>query len=364
MTIRTNTAGRNTGPQASAVRAADTAPTTGLPDNTKRWQRTARRHASAKRMAEGLARVTPSATMKKRYTATATCMQTVYQVDGEMHSRRCKQRHCAHCVAVQAEKRRTVYAPQLKQLGTLYFLTLTRPNVAHIELRDTLQTMYRTFVACARSVKRNGHAVHLLRTTEVTANVRARTFHPHIHVIVGGYATAKALLAAWMHRNPTANILAQDLRRADGSALNELMKYTAKLTGTETDADGTKLAMPYPMLDTIYTATRGLRLFSAMGLDGTATAEEPAETDETESVADHAMAPPKRPADTILWTWHTEHNDWLDHATGELLTEYEPTEKEAAWLNRLTDGLPPPPTERHPGADRVHASCSGAQQAA
>jgi hypothetical protein len=208
-------------------------------------------------------------------------------------------------------------------------VTLTVPNCSAGALRKTVREMHHAFSTTTRALKRKygKDGVRMIRTTEVTYNAEADSYHPHMHLLVDGAAVAESVRDAWLERWPDAKRVAQDVRPATAGALTELFKYTTKLTTSE------KKVVPLFALDTIYTAVRGLRLWQPVGvraLTDDAAGDDTAEMDQTESTP--AIT---RPTEEVVWAWQQGVRDWVDGATGECLTGYVPSAGREAFIATL-----------------------------
>ena len=163
-----------------------------------------------------------------------------------------------------------------------------------------------------------------LRKLEVTYNAIRNDFHPHYHLVVSGHQVAGDLVSEWLKTFPEAHRSAQDIRPADMDSTMELFKYFTKLLTKK----GKGPAVVYAgALDVIFQAMKGLRVFQPMGL----------RKDVSEDI-DEVQAEVYQDLDIDddgIWQW-TDH-DWVQKATGEVLSDYNPS----AALQELARGAPP-----------------------
>jgi hypothetical protein len=210
------------------------------------------------------------------------------------------------------------YLPEMATWADPCFVTLTIPNVDGAQLHNATRAMLATMPRLARAIRRtDGLELRAVRKLETTWNPRTRTFHPHLHLIVDGRATADALVRRWLLAFPDANRAAQDVRGCDGTgAMRELFKYFTKLLVK--GMDGKRTCPPPHVLDTMFKAVRGLRTFQPMGF-----VQAKAVDDDETITLDESTASPDA-SRTTEWEWSGALTDWVDFQTGEVLAGYEP----------------------------------------
>jgi hypothetical protein len=149
-----------------------------------------------------------------------------------------------------------------------------------------------------------------IRKLECTYNPVRKDFHPHFHVIVQDGEQAQFLLSEWLSRNPSARLVAQDVRLATDGDLIELFKYFTKVL-TKTD---TSVRVYFDSLDVIFRSLRNRRVFQTFGfcLDSTET-----DTDADSEFIDRVLV--------AQFDWFQSVHDWVDQETGALLTGYTPS---------------------------------------
>jgi hypothetical protein len=301
-------------------------------------QKRARRVAFGKPLARMLVGASRGPLMGKAYARTLhQCGQLIEQVDGKLRTFWCGARWCPACTAIKTARAWNAYGDEVRSWGAnLYMVTLTVPNVSEGALRATVKGMHHTFANLGRSLTRQfgKDAVKMIRATECTYSEVRRDFHPHMHIVVHGREVATALLSGWLKRNPKASPRAQDLRKGDSGSVAELFKYATKLSSDKRDVDGSRRVVPAHALDTIFTAFRALRLWQAVGLKA-ANNDEQAIDDTVDVVTDVGTAATTRKNERITWCWSQAVTDWVDFATGECLTGYEPGRHAKALIRKM-----------------------------
>lgn len=302
--------------------------------------------ARAKLMTEavlqGLIGLGSSSPLTGSYQRSAECVAVLTQDEGKIIGKYCGNRWCLVCNRIRTAKLRTAYAPILSTWDA-WFVTLTIPNVAGAQLHATVREMIKASRLVADRVRRRDKLPwRAVRKLEVTFSSERRDYHPHLHFVVDGEATARVLEARWLAMYPRASKSAQDIRPADPATITrELFKYLTKQTVRTEQRKIT--SYPARVLDTIYRATRGLRTIQPMGFKlpkqvEEVTAEDGALVLDTSTAARVGYA---------RWEWHAALTDWVDRDTGELLTGYTPSRSMGEILAALragvsTDGPAPP----------------------
>lgn len=158
----------------------------------------------------------------------------------------CRDRVCPICQWRLAMKRAGEMALVLQEICDkyeLWFLTLTQKNCKTDELGDELEKINkawdRTTARLRKHKKYDGYA----RVLEITYNKKAKTFHPHLHIILassGNDISKREWETYWMKSLKIAYIPQIDLQaiksdnntKVSKSAL-EAFKYTTKYTDIE-----------------------------------------------------------------------------------------------------------------------------------
>ena len=248
--------------------------------------------------------------MQSQYRRAMNCGNIVEQRDGKLTTWYCKTRPCLVCNGIRTAMLIDAYRPVVESWREPTLVTLTVPNVALSELRSTVDSMAHQFRLIIRQLRRAGHEIGAVRVTEVTGN-SVDSLHPHFHVLARSEALGRAILDSWLERHPKAVRAAQDVREADTESLRELFKYLTKLTSTDRAPK---------VLDGILSEMWGKHLVRPYGFR--------LETDPMNDEAFDELVPTntefKRHGESILWVWHDEIGNWIDHTTGELLVDSMP----------------------------------------
>jgi hypothetical protein len=150
-----------------------------------------------------------------------------------------------------------------------------------------------------------------LRKTEATHNPDQDSYHPHFHLVVPDLATANDLRAAWLLHFPAAKWKAQDVRPANGGAAHELFKYFTKLITSQSKERFIRLEP----LNVIFEAVAGQCTFQKFGVPRT---KEELSDEEATALAEELNI-------DAVFEWVQAQADWVDKASGEMLTNYQPS---------------------------------------
>lgn len=199
----------------------------------------------------------------KQYNKTYFCNHVLLQDGDHLIGSLCRKRWCQHCNRIKTAELINGYLEPLANLAkndNLYFVTLTAPTCEARELKSQISKRVKSFTKIKDNMrKRYGMKLNGYRKIEVTFT--NGKFHPHLHLIVQGYAESVKLRELWLKQQNNANILAQDIRpidllNGDISSLKELFKYATKgvvSNSTEATAEhiihralvGSRIYQPY-----------------------------------------------------------------------------------------------------------------------
>lgn len=254
--------------------------------------------------------------LRKSYVNTFFCTQTIVQNKNVLTSTYCNNRWCVVCNRIRTAKLINKYSGEFEKFTSPYFVTLTIPNVRSVKLKETIEDMVHTFRGITNYVgllHRRGSSQKLtaIRKTEVTYNNVHDTFHPHFHIIVDSKEIAEHIVEKWLSVYTNAVREAQDIRIATKGSLVELFKYTTKII---TSRSNQKISVDVRALDIIYRALYRKRTFQTYGITAIDENIEELESEIYEELE----------YNSIIWVY--ERNDWINHETGEVLTNYEPNE--------------------------------------
>ena len=268
-------------------------------------------------MAVGLANV-PGSNLTKSYWNTFYCSSVLQKQGDKLTGKFCKNRWCLVCCRIRSAQLIKQFAPLLNSWSEKHLVTLTVPNCTAADLVTTLEKMTAAFDAIRRRFtmqhRRKQRAAPLvaLRKLECTHNPDRDDYHPHFHLVLPDFISAVELREAWLLEYPGAKWKAQDVRPANAGASHELFKYFTKLVTTQSKERFIRLGP----LNTIFEAIAGRRTFQAFGVKAP---KEVLTDDEADAVADEL-------GDIeALFEWSQAATDWVDKASGELLTNYVPS---------------------------------------
>jgi plasmid rolling circle replication initiator protein Rep len=250
---------------------------------------------------------------KQKYWKTYHCNEVLLQQGTVFRGSLCRKRWCTHCNRIKASEMTNGYKEPLRNLGQLYFVTLTRPNVKGRQLKSEIQKLIKAFQKIKDNLRKN-YDVKLsgMRKLEVTYNEETDTYHPHFHFIQSNLNHADLLQELWLKQFTNASIKAQDIRTIDTDnekSFIELFKYATK----ETTKEGKQYTGE--VLHNIYSALEGQRIFQTYG--SIKKVKEPKEAkDETNNFQ---WIEPKEE----IWVYIHEEKDWITASDEKLINTLE-----------------------------------------
>ena len=293
-------------------------------------QKRARAKSFSERLVGGLVDLGGDTPLRHSYLRTQSCASLLRQENGKITGKYCGNRWCVVCNRIRTAKLYEAYLPALLQWEHRYFVTLTIPNCSGKSLHAKVRELIAGLRRVGQYVRRDGHDFAAIRKLEITYSLARGDFHPHFHLIVNSQAAADALVTRWLIYFPEARGIAQDVRRCESvAAAAELFKYFTKLT---VKIDGRYSAPPARALDTIFKSMRKLRTIQPMGFKGVATAEAITDEDGELNLRAGTVVKSARIAD---FEWLSTSFDWVDFSTGEVLADFEPSQKFLALLDRI-----------------------------
>lgn len=259
--------------------------------------------------------------LSKNYKDAFFCSSVLTQKGDKLTSRYCKNRFCRVCNRISTGKLINNYAPILDKLTDKQFVTLTIPNVAAEDLRSSIIKMNK--VMRLIQDKRRKAKIPLIkgiRKLECTYNTYLNNYHPHFHLIIENESQATDLINEWLFYYPEAVIQAQ--HKAEATECIELFKYFTKLTSNTgaTYENGSKVKDEWQFpeaIDIIFTHIAKLRIVQSMGgirLVDDKIKDLEAQIVDKETIKEY----------TGVYFWYGEN--WYDPYTGELITNFCPTE--------------------------------------
>jgi len=275
--------------------------------------------------------------LHKTYERTFHCGSQITQKGNKLISKYCNGRLCHVCNRIRTAKMMGGYIEPLKQLGKLYFTTLTIKNVSAEELHETINKMLKDMANIIR-VLREKRKIEIsgIRKIEITYNAKANTYHPHFHLL-HNTDSGNMIIDEWIIRNPTsAKKMGWDTRLKkmvpiqlsipvtkenddDKKYLNELFKYASKFV-VKDDKERGILNVYVPALDNIMRSLHTKRTMQCFGkIRKIKSVEDLSEINELLSQEiDNIQYANKE------WEWDgKEVFDWKDY-DGNRLTNYKP----------------------------------------
>ena len=250
---------------------------------------------------------------RKKYWKTYHCNEVLLQQGNVFIGSLCRKRWCTHCNRVKAYELTEAYKQPLRNLGQLYFITLTRPNVKARQLKSEVQKLIKAFQKIKDNLRKN-YKIKLagMRKLEITYNEKTDTYHPHFHFIQSNLIHAELMQELWLKQFPNANIKAQDIRFVDAENENsfiELFKYATK----ETTKEGKQYTGD--VLHTIYSALEGQRIFQTYG--SIKKVKEPKELKQTTNNFNWIEEKDE------IWKFIHEEKDWITGSNEKLINTIE-----------------------------------------
>ena len=266
-------------------------------------------------------------TLAKQYRDTVDCSGTLTSRDGRWESRYCRHRWCITCSKIRTARLIDKYQPTLEGMDDPYFVTLSFQNVYPEALPEAVDDTIRVFNSCKRSIRYLGSEFVAVRVLEVTINNRDHTVHPHIHVLINGADTAKALRNLWLIRckkyGRKAHSRGQDVRPANGKTLIELFKYSVK--GLPKLKDRAIPSGYFATLDLVFQCLKGRRLIQTIGFTVSDAEADDAFDDLTNGIRTSE-------AEGTVAVWLDGIRGWVVDGTGELIGAYDPSDKYQKYL--------------------------------
>jgi hypothetical protein len=174
--------------------------------------------------------------------------------------------HCAHYRAMVKAARVQKFMLTRAE-GSLRYAVLSEKNSANLE--EGIASLWASWTRLRRSVQWKRKVKGSIVVLEVTYNRVARTWHPHLNVLMeGDYFPFELLNKLWIAATH-GNGRGSRIEAADQGTAFELIKYTLKVAERELDEKGEpglKLILDRPeAIDEFLSATYGVRLVRTYG---------------------------------------------------------------------------------------------------
>lgn len=226
------------------------------------------------------------------YWNTYHCQNDVIQSGGRIYGDYCKNRFCTVCSGIRKAEIINKYLPVIQTWPDPHFVTLTAKAVPAKSLKRRISDMLRGFRILTERYKKQdqrgkGYKIIGIKSLECNFNPKAKTYNPHLHLIVATEDMANMIVSDWLKlctKNFSepyfkfANRKGQYVRPVEDRErdLIEIVKYGAKVFTDPTmkkKSQGTtpkEKVTPYiyaSAMDNIIVAMSGHRVFDRFGFD-------------------------------------------------------------------------------------------------
>ena len=282
----------------------------------------------------------PLSYRSKSYWNTYHCASSmIHYSDGKTRANYCKNRWCMVCNSIRTAQLINTYSHIIESWGDRYFVTLTLPTVPRLDLKESIAVRGRVLSKCLGTIKKRhqrGKAPKLegIWKMECTYRPQSDEYHPHYHVIIRSKSNAYLLRDMWLKNFRSADIKAQDVRRATMGDAKELFKYFTKLvssTGKKV-APGARIdsrSIYADAMDVIFNAMKGRQTFKPFGFKKSDYPDPPSSEEEEIHTGD-VENEPFAIGESV---WNRNAKDWVNEDTGELLSGYIPGESFQEFLD-------------------------------
>lgn len=256
--------------------------------------------------------------LEKAYKLTERCSGELTETPGKLTGLYCGCRWCLVCSRIRTARLMTGYMPALEAMEEKWFLTLSRPNVPGVKLKEEIQYYIDTAALIQRHLREKRKLKYSsLRKIECTYNEVTNEYHPHFHFIFDDFQAADLFLQQWLARNPTALLdKGNKLVKGDNNSCMELFKYFTKVVSktkskSKSGGEASDYRIHLAALDTMFVAMRAVRTFQPCGV-----IKAVPEEIETEIALESGRS------EVNFWKW-LKH-DWVNKDTEAALTGYIP----------------------------------------
>ena len=267
---------------------------------------------------------------EKRFNRTLECngLQN-FTIPGTLTSRYCNSRACLVCSRARSKMYMAKYLDTFNTFDDPVMLTLTFQNVKAHELKSEVQAMVKNFQKSKDCLRKEKIFIRGLRKLEVTYNDENDTYHPHYHIMIDHYGNASRIKDRWEDQyNGRVSEYAQNIRSIDQKGFLELFKYFAKIFKRSKKTG--EIEFNAPSLVNILRSLEHKRIVQPFGIKSKILENEDIE----EEISDKILFN----IDKNVYLWEQNYNDWLGLGTGEILTQYEPTEAFKKFSNIFDNG--------------------------
>ncbi|MFN3405632.1 MAG: protein rep [Cytophagaceae bacterium] len=296
-------------------------------DNQKAIKGRAKRKMITQKMALSLIDIAKTKKKDERikaYWNTYHCQERMYSAGGKLYGNYCKNRFCTLCCSIRKAEIINTYLPVIKNWEEPYFVTLTIKACSGKSLKKMIKGIIRAFKRInGKYRKRNqrGKGIKLIgiKSLECNFNPKARTYNPHLHLIVANKEIAETLIDEWLQiwTKKFTSRLAQHKRKVEDRErdLIEIVKYGSKIF-TEPDVNKKSKQkgsrnIHVSALDNIFEAMKGCRIFERFGFNLPETARKKA--GKFTKLSQYQK-----------WYYDPKKNDWINSESEQALSGYIP----------------------------------------
>lgn len=295
----------------------------------------------------------PDSSLRTRYQNSFHCCEKLYQGNGRITAKYCKNRWCPQCQRIRMGTLINAYAPRLQDEKELYFITLTRPNVRAEQLPEEIATYNKKWqlIKSSKWFRRATVLENMIGIKKLECTYHANryvlkklppewkqehgkwykvqrfertsekdewydTYHPHFHILVNNKEAALKIIEKWLKINPESSPAAQNYQEVTNKkAYLEIFKYFTKLVAK--DSNG-KRFFDAKHMNVIFEAMSGRQVYKRIGSDESWKC---GEVNEEETEEEAAIFLQDMSWKTFSWKEIEDKFGYYDVDSGEILTE-------------------------------------------
>lgn len=257
----------------------------------------------------------------KKYRSSYYCQSKIVHKDGRTYADYCGHRLCALCMANRKCELMRKYLPVLEKWKDPYFVTLTVQAVPFGKLKARVHNLFRAFEIVKNKIRdkhRRGKCAKFIgiRSIECNFNPKARTYNPHIHLIIEGREMAELLKDEWLKLWTEKYVYAgaQHIRKIKTKRIKDMIetiKYSAKIFTAIDSKNKRNVKIFIAAMHEIDKAFRRRRLFASFGFNL------PKEAQKKPTGA-------RLIVDFETFKFDLKKANWYNEETAEVLAQYYP----------------------------------------
>lgn len=215
--------------------------------------------------------------LQRAFWNTYYCHNKIKTSGGRSFGDCCKNRFCTLCTNNRRAEILRLYLPVIKKWKDPHFVTLTLRAPKAANLQEFMKRVDKTFKTIHRRIKqrhKRGKANKLVcvRSIECNFNPMAKTYNPHIHMIIEGYEMGILFARLWLKTwtKEYTYYKGQNIKKIQSraKALVETIKYGTKIFSKFDPSDKSEKAPKAVYLAAMYNiikSMKGLRQFQSFG---------------------------------------------------------------------------------------------------